>query len=152
MTVGENIKKYRIQRSMTQKELGEKLGITQQMIGQYESGARNPKLATIRKIADALGVTMNVFLDGHWLEYQDEMKHDFDTKSDIINDLVNKIDKLGYIFKSDNEGNAWIEYQDGDLAVSQEQLLQISENCDSFLKFKLEELKQKNLNNFKLKK
>ena len=152
MTVGENIKKYRIQRRMTQKELGEKLDISQQMIGQYELGARNPKLATIRKIADALGVTMNVFLDGHWLEYQDEMKHDFDTKSDIINDLINKIDKLGYIFKSDNEGNSWIEYQDGDLAVSQEQLLQISENCDSFLKFKLEELKQKNLNNFKLKK
>lgn len=57
MTIGENIKRIRIKRNMTQKELGEKLGgISQQQIGQWETGKVNPKIETIQKIAKALDV------------------------------------------------------------------------------------------------
>lgn len=57
MGIGESIKNIRIQRKMTQKELGEKLGgISQQQIGRWENGKANPKLDTIQKIAAALEV------------------------------------------------------------------------------------------------
>lgn len=57
MSIGENIKHIRIEKSITQKELGERLGgISQQQIGQWETGKANPKIETIQKIADALGV------------------------------------------------------------------------------------------------
>lgn len=57
MTIGENIRRMRIERNMTQKELGEKLGgISQQQIGQWETGKVNPKLETVQKIAKALEV------------------------------------------------------------------------------------------------
>ena len=60
MGIGENIKRIRIQKKMTQKELGEKLGeITQQQIGQWENGNKKPKIETIQKIATALEVSLS---------------------------------------------------------------------------------------------
>lgn len=57
MTIGESIKKARLDKNLTQKELGEKLGgISQQQIGQWETDKANPKKETIEKIATALGV------------------------------------------------------------------------------------------------
>lgn len=54
--VAENIKNFRIKKALTQKQLGELLGVSAQMIGQYETGIRNPKPTTLRKIAAALGI------------------------------------------------------------------------------------------------
>lgn len=56
MNIGEQIKKYRKEAGLSQKELGQKLGVSQQHIAQYESGKRIPKLETINKIAGALNV------------------------------------------------------------------------------------------------
>lgn len=54
MTVGERIKAARMQVGLTQKELAEKLGVPYQSIGQWERGIRNPKLSSVRRIAEAL--------------------------------------------------------------------------------------------------
>lgn len=56
MSIGEDIKRMRIEKNMTQQELGQKLGVSQQMIGQWETGKANPKKETIEKIAKALDV------------------------------------------------------------------------------------------------
>lgn len=58
MTVGEHIKKVRLKKKLSQKALGEKLGMSQQMIAQYENGERNPKLETLKKIAGVLNVSL----------------------------------------------------------------------------------------------
>ena len=58
MTIGENIRKYRKKRGLSQKELGELLGMTKQMIDIYESGKRNTKLDSLRNIANVLNVTV----------------------------------------------------------------------------------------------
>jgi len=41
---------------MTQAELAERLGITPQAVSQYERGIKNPKLETVKRISEALGV------------------------------------------------------------------------------------------------
>ena len=56
MTVGERIKGARKTASLTQDELAARLGVTQAVIGQYERGIRKPKMDTIQRIADALGI------------------------------------------------------------------------------------------------
>ena len=58
MTVGEQIKKFRLEEKLSQKALGEKLGMSQQMIAQYENGERNPKLETLKRIAVVLNVSL----------------------------------------------------------------------------------------------
>ena len=73
MTTGENIKRIRIKRNMTQKELGEKLGgISQQQIGQWETGKVNPKIETIQKIAHALNVDWNIFITENYIEKREK--------------------------------------------------------------------------------
>ncbi|WP_346961130.1 helix-turn-helix domain-containing protein [Faecalicatena contorta] len=57
MNTGEKIKQARINSGLSQNELGKKLNVSQAMIAQYEKGTRNPKLSTLRKIADALDVS-----------------------------------------------------------------------------------------------
>lgn len=56
MTIGQRIKAARKKAGMTQKELAEKLGIPYQSIGQWENDQRNPKLETLQRISNALGI------------------------------------------------------------------------------------------------
>ncbi len=56
MTIGERIREIRKSRGLTQKELGERLGLSYQSIAQWENDLRKPKSETILKIASALGV------------------------------------------------------------------------------------------------
>lgn len=74
MTVGENIKRWRTNRNLSQKELGAQIGMSQQQIGQYELGTRVPKQETLLKIAKALGVHLRDLSDDSWLEEFDQ-KH-----------------------------------------------------------------------------
>lgn len=62
MSVGENIKKIRKEKGLTQRKLGELSGINEVQIRQYELGSANPKIETLEKIASALQVnTMTLY-------------------------------------------------------------------------------------------
>lgn len=55
--IGIGIKNARLTIGITQAELARRLGVTPQAISQYERGEKKPKIETIKKIADALGVS-----------------------------------------------------------------------------------------------
>ena len=61
MSIGDRIKKARVFRGMTQKELGVAVGFNKRgadvRIAQYESNTRKPKDALLHKIADVLDVS-----------------------------------------------------------------------------------------------
>ena len=61
-SIGENIKRVRKEKNLTQKELAEKVGTTQQNLAQYENGKRNPKIGTVSRIASALKVNIDDLL------------------------------------------------------------------------------------------
>lgn len=63
MNIGERIKHIRKESGVTQKQLAEKLGMTQAAIVQFESEKSNPKIDTLKKIANALNVSVTDFLD-----------------------------------------------------------------------------------------
>ena len=63
MTVGERIRILRKEAGLTQKQLGEKLGVSASMIGQYETNSRKPKLETLKKIASVLNVNISEIVD-----------------------------------------------------------------------------------------
>lgn len=58
VTIGENIRKYRKAKGLTQTELAKKLGTTQFVITNYERGRNNPTAAKLPEIAKALGVPL----------------------------------------------------------------------------------------------
>ena len=49
MTVGENIRRIRQERNLTQRQLGEKVGAREAYIQAYESGRRNPSHHLLKK-------------------------------------------------------------------------------------------------------
>ena len=59
MTIGDSIKRIRTQKGMTQKQLGDLLGVSVQTVSAYESGRRRPKMETIERFADALGIVVS---------------------------------------------------------------------------------------------
>ena len=63
MTIGEKIKAKRKEKGLTLRELGERCGMHGEAIRQYESGQKNPKIVTLKKIALALDVKTYYFLE-----------------------------------------------------------------------------------------
>ena len=57
MTIGELLKKARLDAGMTQKELAERCGMADSAIRKYESGKVIPKIDTRKRIATALNIT-----------------------------------------------------------------------------------------------
>ncbi|WP_020602381.1 helix-turn-helix domain-containing protein [Spirosoma spitsbergense] len=57
------IREARKSKGLTQKELGEMLGIGESRVSKYESGRQNPTIATLQKIADTLNVKINLALE-----------------------------------------------------------------------------------------
>lgn len=96
MTVGEKIRTYRTMRGISQKMLGELAGgINEVTIRKYEAGDRNPKPDQLLKIANALGISINIFMD-----------FDIETVSDVLS-LVFKMDEsvdLEFIGDKDENG------------------------------------------------
>lgn len=63
MNVGGNIKRIRLSREMTQREIAEKAEITPALLCQIEKGVKNPSLQTGKLIADALCCTLEELLE-----------------------------------------------------------------------------------------
>ena len=60
--LGENIRKIRLAKGMTQGDLCRKLEVDRGYMSNVESGKKNPTLATIERIAKALGVSTDELL------------------------------------------------------------------------------------------
>lgn len=55
-SIGERIRQERKKQGLTMAQLGENMGISGSLVGRYERGEENPKVKTIERFADALGV------------------------------------------------------------------------------------------------
>lgn len=57
------IYKYRKQAHLTQRALGEKIGVNANTINQYETGIRKPDIIKLKKLAAVLGCTTDQLLE-----------------------------------------------------------------------------------------
>ena len=59
VSIGKRIKKLRLSKKLTQKQLGEKIGRSTESIKKYESGEITPPWNVVERIAEALNVPFN---------------------------------------------------------------------------------------------
>lgn len=59
IVIGEKIKQYRLANGWTQQELGAKIGMSKNAIGNYEKGFRSPKKNTMFDLANAFNVSID---------------------------------------------------------------------------------------------
>lgn len=83
-----NIRKYRTEKGLSQRQLGELVGMTQQQIAQYENGKRKPKLETLDKLAKALGVKPGQLYADEYIELEHY------THPESLQDIVEKKKKI----------------------------------------------------------
>mgnify|MGYP001601562186 FL=1 len=60
--LGQNLKRIRTKKAMSQGDIARTLEVHRAYISGIENGKRNPTLATIKKLADALGVSADELL------------------------------------------------------------------------------------------
>ena len=84
MNTGEKIKYFRLARNMTQEQLAQEAEISFSTLSKYEANERNPKYEQLLKIAAALEISVNIFMD-------------FDIES--VSDL------LSILFKMENQAD-----------------------------------------------
>ncbi len=94
MTVGQKIKYYRNIRGISQEMLGNLSGINPATIKKYEYGIRNPKLDQLLKITNALGISINLFMD-----------FDIETVSDVLSLLFKLDEQVDMKFEAEKDDN-----------------------------------------------
>jgi DNA-binding XRE family transcriptional regulator len=69
--LGQAIKQARLERNMTQEQLGELVGVQKAQISKIENSVKNARFETVLKVFDALGakVNFNVELNNKKLAY-----------------------------------------------------------------------------------
>lgn len=70
MTIGENIKRIRKEKGLTQKQLGDLCQMADSAVRRYELGKSTPKIQTLHKIAKGLGVPVQALVEQCGAEYQ----------------------------------------------------------------------------------
>ena len=64
MSVGERIRNMRTQAKLSRRKLGDKAGVSESAIKQYETGLRQPRVEQLQRIAAALGIDVMELLGG----------------------------------------------------------------------------------------
>lgn len=71
--IGKRIQEIRTQRGMTQEALAERINISKSSISEWEACKRVPRMETLRKIADALGVDVWEIIGFNDVDYDEPM-------------------------------------------------------------------------------
>lgn len=146
MTTGKRIQQARKKAKLSQKELGEKLGVSASMIGQYENDLRNPKTETLVKIANALNVNISELYGGVYIRSVFERSKNEIFQSMKLDDYVRA---FGYEFISsypDVASETWlcVDHNEKKLYLLQHDDISMSENfIHDYVKFQMTELLKK---------
>lgn len=113
MSIAENIKRLREAHGLTQEELGEIAGVSGKAVSKWESGAADPRMGAVQRIADHFHIAKSTILDE--LDQQDDlaqvlerafidrpdMRILFDTASKMDPEDVEKFIRMMEVYKNE---------------------------------------------------
>ena len=93
MLIGKRIKDMRLEKGLSQEELGDLLGVTKVSVCGYENGTRTPSLDTFNLLADVFNTTTDYLL-GREIVIRSEVENEYlgnisKDDVDIIKELKN---------------------------------------------------------------
>lgn len=94
MSIGDNIRKYRNAKGISQKELGRISNTAETTVRQYEGGKRTPRIEQIEKIAKALEVTPFQLMG---TVYWDTKHPELNTDATQYEAFVSLLEALNYV-------------------------------------------------------
>ncbi len=84
VSLGQNIRKYRVKKGMRQEDLAEKVGLSPNYIGSLERGEKIPALLTFIEIANVLEVSADMLLC-------DIIKSGYHIKNSLLSEKMEKL-------------------------------------------------------------
>lgn len=91
--IGAFISQLRKEKNMTQKDLAEKLGVTDRAISKWENGRGMPEVSLMKPLCDVLGITINELLSAERIEqkdYQEKSEFNFLNTIDYTEKKIKK--------------------------------------------------------------
>jgi len=82
MNIGNNIKRLRQQKNLTQDQVAEKLGVSYQAISKWETNANTPDISMLPEIANLFGVSIDMLFSDNIMDCSDI--HSFMKDDDVI--------------------------------------------------------------------
>lgn len=83
--IGDNIRLFRNCVELTQKQLGDLVGVSPEVIDQYERGEKTPRATMLRSMGQVFCIPVEEFLsDGESTDLYRRSKRDMDTKLDKL--------------------------------------------------------------------
>lgn len=117
MDFGKNLRTIRLQKGLTQKELGSMVGVSEVTVGNWERGIKQPTLDTFVAVGKALRTSLDTLTD---ISYP-SLSPSFTSKSDLT--LFNKYTQLDYHGKQAVSAICDIEYARTNTLIARPQIL-----------------------------
>jgi len=105
-TIADRIKKLRKDNKLTQKELGDKVGVHANTISMYEQGNRRVSSDMLNKMSDIFGVSVDFILNGK------EDKKEKTIYSSLDESLINDEQYLNLTLKNLLKDSTMVAFQD----------------------------------------
>ena len=74
MSIGKNIKLLRERKGMTQEELGKAVGVSSMAVSQWENNRAVPRMGSIERLSEALGVSKSELISDDDLSSRHQMQ------------------------------------------------------------------------------
>lgn len=137
MNIGENIKKFRSKKGLTQKELAALIEVTPVTIQNYENNRRTPDFSTLVTISNILDCKLFDLLG-------------YESSGEIIKENPSSyyfekyVSALGHdIIYDDEDGYLVLKSEDGEYEITQQDVSDLESSSRSFIEFKINEIKKK---------
>ena len=92
MSIGENIKIHRKNKGLTQKQLADKIGVSEITVRRYEKNNNIPNVAIIDKFAAALEISVFELLDNNYDKAEYELLNGLSNVCDNLLNLVSSFE------------------------------------------------------------
>jgi len=94
--IGKFISTIRKEKKLTQKQLAEKLGITDRAISKWENGKSMPDLSLLKPICNILDISINELLSGEYIKNKEENLEDNIVNAINYSNKKNNLYELGF--------------------------------------------------------
>lgn len=141
--IGKRIRAIREKRGISQRELGDILGVTQQTIGQLENNKTSPKIETLERVAAALNVPITALIEAsteaqhlkatwEWIQSNDQKR------AELIKEILKT-----HSYKITEKDIHWLivtDHQGFSFLVSRNDFQDMTERCDKDIRYNIEKL------------
>lgn len=110
MNLGEKIRKLRLNKDITQKEIAEELIVSFQTISKWENNINEPDLASLKKLSNILSCPIEFFFEDNEdqvNDFLDKMSHENDS-----NKLIKEKEELDLISIKNSKNNEDLKKED----------------------------------------